>query len=85
MKQAQAPTTLGSKSLAVVTATESAQKTRGWARNPRPPRLLTNSQHRVAEATHMGLLDSAHSFEPSVHATGDVVQSIRVGPPVATR
>jgi hypothetical protein len=47
--------------------------------------LSSNSEHRLATATHVGLLDDEHSFEPSVQAIADVVQSIRSGAPVVTR
>ncbi len=84
--QAQDLTSLDGKPLVVVTATESQQKTKGWsAAQDRLAGLSSNSQHRIVEATHMGLLDDEHSFEPSVRAIDDVLQSIRSGTPVVTR
>jgi pimeloyl-ACP methyl ester carboxylesterase len=85
-EQAQALTTLDGKPLVVLTATETQQGTKGWsAAQDRLATLSTNSQHRIAEATHVGLLDDKHSFEPSAQAIGDVVQSIRASAPVVTR
>jgi pimeloyl-ACP methyl ester carboxylesterase len=85
-EQAQALTTLNGKPLVVVTTTESQHGTKGWAAaQDQLATLSTNSQHRIAEATHVGLLDNEHSFEPSVSAIGDVVQSSRTGAPVVTR
>ena len=57
-EQAQALTTLDAKPLVVVTATESLRDIEGWsdAQN-RLATLSTNSQHRVADATHEGLVD----------------------------
>jgi pimeloyl-ACP methyl ester carboxylesterase len=85
-EQAQALTTLDGKPLVVLTATETQQGTKGWsAAQDRLATLSTNSHHRIAEATHVGLLDDKHSFEPSAQAIGDVVQSIRASAPVVTR
>jgi pimeloyl-ACP methyl ester carboxylesterase len=53
--QAQALTTLGSKPLVVVTATESLQMTPGWSDvQDRMAALSTTSSHRVAESTQRG-------------------------------
>lgn len=83
-EQARALSTLDGKPLAVVTATESVHKTEGWtdAQN-RLATLSTNSQHRIVDATHMGLVDDEATFGASVLAIGDVVQSIRADEPVA--
>ena len=84
--QAQALSTLNGKPLVVVTTTESQQGTKGWsAAQDQLAMLSSNSQHRIAEATHEGMLTDEHSFEPSVQAIGDVVQSIRTGAPVVSR
>ncbi|MDO9174016.1 MAG: alpha/beta hydrolase, partial [Actinomycetota bacterium] len=45
--------------------------------------LSSNSSHRVADATHEGLIDDEASFAASVTAIGDVVTAIRTGEPVA--
>jgi hypothetical protein len=56
------------------------QKIRGWSdAQDRLATLSNNGQHRIAEATHVGLLADEHSFEDSVEAIGDVVQSMRSG------
>ena len=78
--QAEALTTLGGTPLVVVTATENLQTTRGWsAAQDRLAALSSNSSHRVADATHVGLLDDQHASEVSVRAIDDVVQSVRSG------
>jgi pimeloyl-ACP methyl ester carboxylesterase len=77
-EQAQALATLDGKPLVVVTATESLQQIKGWSdAQDLLAALSTNSQHRVADATHEGLVDDAVAFEPSVSAITDVVQAIR--------
>jgi pimeloyl-ACP methyl ester carboxylesterase len=84
-EQAKALTSLDGKPLVVITATESLQQTKGWSEvQDRLAALSTNSQHRVADATHEGLIDDEATFEPSVLAIVDVVQSIRTHEPVAT-
>jgi pimeloyl-ACP methyl ester carboxylesterase len=85
-KQAQALSTLDSKPLAVVTAAENAQDTKGWSEaQNRLAALSSNSQHRTADATHMGLLDDEGASGISVQAIDDVVQSIRTGTPLTPR
>jgi hypothetical protein len=84
--QAEALTTLDAKPLVVVTATESLHKITGWSdAQDQLVDLSTNSQHCVIDATRAGLVDDEVTFEPSVHAIVDVVKSIRVDGPVATR
>jgi pimeloyl-ACP methyl ester carboxylesterase len=84
-EQAKALTSLHGKPLVVVTATESLHQTKGWSEvQDRLAALSTNSQHRVADATHEGLIDDEATFEPSVVAIVDVVQSIRTHEAVAT-
>lgn len=86
LEQAQALTSLDGKPLVVITASEQQRETKGWTQaQDRLAELSTNSQHRVVEATHEGVVDDEHSFEPSVRAIDDVVLSIRSGDPVATR
>jgi pimeloyl-ACP methyl ester carboxylesterase len=85
-RQAQALSTLDGKPLVVVTATENAQQTKGWSEaQNRLAALSSNSQHRIADATHVGLLDDERASGISVRAIDDVVQSIRTGAPVMPR
>jgi pimeloyl-ACP methyl ester carboxylesterase len=85
-EQAKALTSLGSRPLVVITATESLHKTKGWSGvQDRLAALSSNSDHRVAEATHGGVVDDKLTYEPSVVAIDDVVQSIRTHDPVAAR
>jgi pimeloyl-ACP methyl ester carboxylesterase len=78
--QAQALTTLGSKPLVVVTATESLQMTPGWSHvQDRMAGLSTTSSHRIADVTHVALMDEAHGAAISAHAIDDVVQTVRTG------
>jgi pimeloyl-ACP methyl ester carboxylesterase len=85
-EQAQALRTLDDKPLVVVTATETQRKTKGWSAAQNDlARLSSNSQHRIARATHAGLLDDAHDSVLSVQAIADVVQSIRTDAPVVRR
>jgi pimeloyl-ACP methyl ester carboxylesterase len=82
-EQAKALTSLDSKPLVVVTATESIQKHEEWdGLQDRLAALSTNNDHRVADATHAGLIDDSESFEASVQAIVDVVRSVRTGQPV---
>ena len=84
--QARALSTLGRKPLVVITATENADKTEGWSEaQNRLATLSANSQHRIVDTTHVGLLDDEGDYGSSVAAIGDVVQSIRTGAPVAHR
>ena len=56
--QAKALTSLHGKPLVVVTATESLEQIEGWSEvQDRLAALSRNSQHRVADATHEGLID----------------------------
>ena len=85
-EQATALTSLHGKPLVVVTATDSLQRITGWSgEQDRLAALSTNSQHRVVDATHEGVVDDTVTFEPSVVAVVDVVQSIRTHEPVTTR
>jgi hypothetical protein len=84
--QAQALTTLDGKPLVVLTAAETAQQKKGWSEaQNRLATLSSNSQHRIADATHVGLLDDEGDSGISVQAIDDVVQSIRTGTPVIPR
>jgi pimeloyl-ACP methyl ester carboxylesterase len=84
--QAQALTTFDPKPLAVVTASENADGTRGWAEaQDRMADLSSNSSHWTAATTHVGLLDDAHGSTSSVRAITAVVTAVRTGAPVAGR
>jgi pimeloyl-ACP methyl ester carboxylesterase len=82
-EQAKALTSLDGKPLVVVTATESIDKHTEWTDlQDRLAALSTNSQHRVADATHQGLIEAEASYKSSVQAIVDVIQSVRTGEPV---
>ena len=84
--QAQALTTLGSKPLAVVTARENADGTRGWAAaQDRMAELSTNSTHWTANTSHVGLIADTAGSSDSVRAITAVVAAVRTGEPVTTR
>jgi pimeloyl-ACP methyl ester carboxylesterase len=84
--QAQALTTFDPKPLAVVTASENADGTKGWAAaQDHLAELSTNSTHWVAETTHVGLLDDANGSTDSVRAITAVVTAVRTGSPLASR
>ena len=84
--QAQALTTFDPKPLAVVTAGENADGTKGWAAaQDRMATLSTNSTHWTADTTHVGLLDDKTGSTNSVRAITAVVTAVRTGAPVTTR
>jgi pimeloyl-ACP methyl ester carboxylesterase len=84
--QAQALSTLGSKPLAVVTARENADGTRGWAAaQDRMAELSTNSVHWTADTSHVGLIADTAGSPSSVRAITAVVTAVRTGEPVSTR
>ena len=84
--QAQALTTFDPKPLAVVTARENADGTRGWAAaQDRMAGVSTNSTHWTADTTHVGLLDDVTGSTHSVRAITAVVTAVRTGAPVAAR
>ncbi|MEP6760049.1 MAG: alpha/beta hydrolase [Sporichthyaceae bacterium] len=84
--QAQALTTFDPKPLAVVTASENANGTKGWAAaQDAMAALSTNSTHWVADATHVGLLDDANASANSVRAITEVVTAVRTGTPLVSR
>jgi pimeloyl-ACP methyl ester carboxylesterase len=85
-RQAQALTSFDPKPLAVVTASENAEGTKGWAAaQDRMAALSTNSTHWTAGTTHVGLLDDTDGSTDSVRAITAVVTAVRTGSPVATR
>ena len=84
--QAQALTSFDPRPLAVVTARENADGTKGWtAAQDRLAALSTNSSHSVADTTHVGLLDDGHASKDSVRAITAVVTAVRTGTPLAAR
>jgi len=84
--QAQALTTFGNQPLAVVTATESLQKTGGWAAaQNRLAALSTASVHQVVDSTHTGLLEDRHGSAGSVAAIDRVIATVRSNSPQGTR
>jgi pimeloyl-ACP methyl ester carboxylesterase len=84
-EQAQALASLHGKPLVVVTATESIHKHKEWTDlQDRLAALSSNSQHRVADATHQGLIEAEESYKSSVQAIMDVIQSVRTGTPLTT-
>ena len=84
--QAQTLTSFDPKPLAVVTASENADDTKGWAAaQDRMATLSTNSTHWTADTTHVGLLDDAKGSTESVRAITAVITAIRTGTPMATR
>jgi pimeloyl-ACP methyl ester carboxylesterase len=85
-RQAQALTSFDPKPLAVVTARENADGTKGWAAaQDRMAALSTNSTHWTVDTTHVGLLDHADGSADSVRAITAVVTAVRTGTPLATR
>jgi len=85
-QQARALTSLDGKPLIVVTATESMQKHEEWIDlQDRLATLSTNSDHRVSDATHAGLIEDGASSEDAVQAVADVVRSVRTEQPVTAR
>lgn len=84
--QARALHTLGSKPVAVLTATESLHNTTGWsAAQNRLAALSSNSSHRVIDATHAGLLDDKRASSAAARVITDVVQAVRTNNPLTTR
>lgn len=85
-EQARALTSLADKPLVVLIATESMGEHKEWVNlQDRLAALSSNSQARIIEATHVGLVDDATSSVSSVQAIVDVIQSIQTGRPVTSR
>ena len=83
--QARALTTLDGKPLVVLTASENLDEMPGWgAAQDRLAGLSTNTSHRHATATHVGLLEDPHDAATTVGAVADVIDAVRTGSPVAT-
>ncbi len=84
--QANALTSLDAKPLVVLIATESIDEHDEWVDlQQRLAALSTNSQHRIVDATHAGLVDDPTSSTSSVQAVADLIESIRTGQPVPSR
>jgi hypothetical protein len=82
-EQAQTLTSLGSKPLVVITSSDNIRGIRGWsAAQDHLATLSTNVSHRVADATHVGLLDDQTAAAVSAHAIDNVVQSARASKPL---
>jgi hypothetical protein len=81
--QARALATLGSTPLVVLTAAGHDRDLSWLAAQDRMAALSTNSSHRVADATHAGLLDEEQGAEQSARAIDDVIPAARTGPPLA--
>jgi hypothetical protein len=84
--QAQALGSFDPKPLAVVTARQNADETKGWAAaQDRMAALSTNSTHWTADTTHVGLLDDEAGSANSIRAITAVVSAVRTGTPLASR
>jgi pimeloyl-ACP methyl ester carboxylesterase len=84
--QAQALDSFDPKPLAVVTARQNADETKGWAAaQDRMAALSTNSTHWTADTTHVGLLDDKAGSANSIRAITAVVSAVRTGAPLASR
>jgi pimeloyl-ACP methyl ester carboxylesterase len=84
--QARALSSLDAKPLAVLIATESIHQHEEWVDlQARLAALSTNSQQRIVDATHDGLVDDDRTSGSSMQAILDVIESVRTGQPVATR
>jgi pimeloyl-ACP methyl ester carboxylesterase len=83
-EQAQVLTTLGSRPLAVVTASENLGN-EGWPEaQDRMAALSTDSLHTVADSSHAGLVDDPRGSAQSVRAITAVVRAVGLGSALAT-
>ncbi len=81
-EQAQSLTSLGDRPLVVLTSSEQAG-TEGWTpAQDRIAALSTDSQHRVVESTHAGMVDDPHGSAESARAISSVVMAVRTGTPL---
>ena len=84
--QAQALTTFDPKPIAVVTSSQNANGTTGWAAaQDQMATLSTNSTHWIADTSHVGLLDDAVGSTNSIRAITAVVTAVRTGSPLSSR
>ena len=78
LDQAQSLTTLGDTPLVVLTTTEQLDKADGWDdAQDQLAALSTDTDHRVVDATHGGMLDDPDAYAMSVDAILDVVAATR--------
>jgi pimeloyl-ACP methyl ester carboxylesterase len=83
-EQARALTTLGSRPLAVVSASDSLGD-EGWpAAQDRMAALSTDSLHTVAASSHAGVVDDPDGAAASVRAIDSVVDAVITGSALAT-
>jgi hypothetical protein len=83
-EQARALTTLGSRPLAVVSASDSLRD-EGWpAAQDRMAALSTDSLHTVAASSHAGVVDDPDGAAASVRAIDSVVDAVITGSALAT-
>ena len=81
-EQAQALTTLGDLPLVVLTASESVDKTDGWAAaQDQIAELSTNASHREVDSSHQGMVDDDVASAESARGIEQVVLAIRDGVP----
>lgn len=80
--QARELTDLGSAPLVVLTAAGHESDAAWNAAQDRMAALSTNSSHRLADASHAGLLDEEHGAALSARAIDDVVRAARTGAPL---
>ena len=85
LSQARALATLDSTPLVVLTAAEHAADPDWTAAHERMAALSTNSDHRIADATHAGLLEEERGAQQSARAIEDVVHAARTGTPLPPR
>ncbi len=81
--RARALTTRGSPPLVVLTAAGHDRDPTWLAAQDRMAALSSNNSHRVADATHAGLLDQEQGAEQSARAIDDVIRATRTGSPLA--
>ena len=81
--QARALSSLGSTPLVVLSTTASHHASAFLAAHDRIAELSTNSSHRFADTTHMGVLDEERGAGVSADAIDNVVRAVRGGTPVS--
>lgn len=80
LRQAQRLTSLGDLPLAVLTSTETARDTDGWAEaQDRMAALSTRADHREVATPHAGVVDTPRGSAASVSAIASVVADVRAG------
>jgi pimeloyl-ACP methyl ester carboxylesterase len=82
--QAQKLSTLGSKPLVVLSASDSLDGTPGWpTAQAQLAALSSNADRRSVDSSHSGMLDNPVASAASNAAIADVVRAVRTGTPVA--